>query len=127
MKISYFPTRSLLHCGILAVEATNNIQEECPERDIHLQRLARDATIIPQVYASTGENPPPSLSIQHGDRQGVVDRSLVEIQNLIELKNMTALYNYIKRGLNKLPTRRFVPVDFKKPCTKKDIVFSTRL
>jgi len=32
---------------------------------------------------------------------------------------MTALNNYIERGWNKLPTRRSIPVDFKKPCAKK--------
>jgi len=41
-------------------------QEECPKRGIHLQRLARDATIILQVYTSTGAAPLPSLSVQHG-------------------------------------------------------------
>jgi len=46
---------------------------------------------------------------------------------LIELKNMTALYNYVMRGLNKLQTRRFIPVDFKKPGAKKDTIFPTRL
>jgi len=32
-------------------------QEVCPERGIHLQRLARDATIILQVHTSTGAAP----------------------------------------------------------------------
>jgi len=32
-------------------------QEECPERGVHLQRLARDATIILQVYTPTGAAP----------------------------------------------------------------------
>jgi len=59
-------------------------QDEYPERGIHLQRLARDATIILQVHTSTG-NPPPSLSTQHGDRasrggQSPVNRSSAEIQ-----------------------------------------------
>jgi len=55
-------------------------QDECPKRGIHLQRLARDATIIPQVHTSTGATPPPSLSIQLGGRRNLVDRSLVKIQ-----------------------------------------------
>jgi len=53
-------------------------QDECPERGIHLQRLARDATIIPQVHTSTGATPPPSL--QHGGRRNLVDMSPVKIQ-----------------------------------------------
>jgi len=32
-------------------------QEECLEKGIHLQRLARDATIILQVHTSTGATP----------------------------------------------------------------------
>jgi len=32
-------------------------QDGCPERGIHLQRLARDATITPQVHTSTGVTP----------------------------------------------------------------------
>jgi len=54
-------------------------QEECPEKGIHLQRLARDATIILQVYISIGAAPPRSLSTHHGG-QSLVDRSYVEIQ-----------------------------------------------
>ena len=60
-------------------------QEECPKKGIHLQRLARDATIILQLYTSTGAAPPPSLSTQHGGRasrggQSPVNRSSAEIQ-----------------------------------------------
>jgi len=44
-------------------------QDECLERGIHLQRLARDAAIILRVHTSTGAAPPPSLSIQHGGRR----------------------------------------------------------
>jgi len=60
-------------------------QDECSERGIHLQRLAQDATIIPQVHTSTGATPPPSLSTQHGDcasrgGQSPVSRSSAEIQ-----------------------------------------------
>ena len=54
-------------------------QEECPERGIHLQKLARDATIMLQVCTLTWAASP-SLSMQHGDRQGVVNRSPAEIQ-----------------------------------------------
>ena len=43
-------------------------QEECPEKGIHLQRLARDATIMLQGHTSTRAIPPPSLSIQRGGR-----------------------------------------------------------
>jgi len=57
MKMKKFLMKSLAYRGILAVEATNNIQEECPERGIHLQRLARDATIILQVNTPTGAAP----------------------------------------------------------------------
>jgi len=32
-------------------------QEECPEKGIHLQRLARDATVILQVHTSKGAPP----------------------------------------------------------------------
>jgi len=64
-----FPTRSFVYWGILAVKAANKNQEDCPEDDSHLQRLARDATIILQGHTSTGAVPPPSLSIQHGGRR----------------------------------------------------------
>jgi len=64
-------------------------------------------------------NPPPSLSIQHGGRvsrgdRSPVNRSSAEVQAWLNLKYMTTLYNYVKRDWNKLPTRRFVPVNFKK-------------
>jgi len=42
-------------------------QDECLERGIRLPRLARDATIIPQVHTSTGAAFPPSL--RHGGRR----------------------------------------------------------
>jgi len=64
-------------------------QEECPERGIHLQRLARDATITLQVYTSTGAAPPPSLNTQHGGRASRGGQSPVD---------RTTLHNYIKRG-----------------------------
>jgi len=34
------PTRSLAYWGILAIEAANENQEDCPEDGSHLQRLA---------------------------------------------------------------------------------------
>jgi len=123
-RMKRFQSRSLMYWGILAVEATNKNQEDCLEDGSHLQRLTWDVTVASHghrssIQISTGANPPPSLSIQHGGRRSLVDRSPAEIQAWLNLKNMTALYNYIKRGWNKLPTRRFVPVDFKKPCAKK--------
>ena len=55
--------------GHLSRQSRNQkYQEECQERGIHLQRMARDATIILQVHTSTGETPAPSLRIQHGGR-----------------------------------------------------------
>jgi len=39
-KIKRFPTRSLAYWGILAVKAAYENQEDCPEDDNHLQRLA---------------------------------------------------------------------------------------
>jgi len=54
-------------------------QEECPEKGIHLQRLAQDATITLQGHTSTGASPPPSLGIQRGGRNPF-DRSSAEIQ-----------------------------------------------
>jgi len=74
--------------------------------------------------------PPPSLSIQHGGHasRGIwspVSRSSAGIPAWLNLKGMTTLYNYIKRGWNRLPTRRFVPVKFKKEtlCPKKVLLF----
>jgi len=60
-------------------------QEECPEKSIRFQRLARDATIILQRHPSTGAAPPPSLNTHHGGRtsrggQSLIDRSYFEIQ-----------------------------------------------
>jgi len=130
-RMKRLPTRSLAYWGILAVEAANKNQEDCPEDGSHLQRLAQDATICTSWvwYFSTHFNrgsPPPSLSIQHeghASRGGrsPVNRSPAEIQAWLNSKCMTALYNHIKRGWNKLPTRRFVPVNFKKEtlCSKR--------
>jgi hypothetical protein len=39
-----FLMRYIAYWGILAVEAAN-IKKDCPKEDIHVQRLARDATI----------------------------------------------------------------------------------
>jgi len=63
---------------ILADKVKNKNQEECPERGIHLQRLARDATIIPQVHTSTGSTPllPYDMEVV----EVPVDRSSTEIQ-----------------------------------------------
>ena len=68
------------------------------KKGIHLQRPARDATIVLQEHTSTGAAPPPSLSIQHGGRRSPVNRSSAEIQAGLNSKCMTALYNYIKGG-----------------------------
>jgi len=53
-------------------------QDECPERGIHLQRLARDATIILQVHTSTGATPllPYDMEVV----EVYADRSSAEIQ-----------------------------------------------
>ena len=53
-------------------------------------------------------NPPLSLSIRasHWGRSPVY-RSPAEVQAWLNLKCMTTLYNYIQKGWNKLPTRRF--------------------
>jgi len=53
------PMKFLAYWGILAVKIKN--KEECSEKGIHLQRLARDATIMLQAHTSTGATPPPSL------------------------------------------------------------------
>ena len=60
-------------------------QEECPEKGIRLQRLARDATIILQVHTSIGASPPsfPQYNMKgHASRgsQSPVNRSSVGIQ-----------------------------------------------
>ena len=135
-RMKRFPTRSLAYLGILAVEAANKDQEDCPENGSHLQRLAWDVTVTlhgyrASVHTSTGEAPPPSLSIQLGDRasrggRSPVNRSSAKVQAWLNLKCMTTLYNYIKRGWNKLPTRRFIPVKFKKEtlCPKRYYLFN---
>jgi len=76
-------------------------------------------------------NPPPPLNIQHGGRASREGRSPVymssaEVQAWLNLKYMTTLYNYIKRGWNKLPTRRFVPMKFKREtlCPKGYYLFN---
>jgi len=80
---------------------------------------------VPQVHTSAGATPF-FFSIQHGGHasyggRSPVNRSSVEIQVSLNLKCMTTLHNYIKRGWNKLPTRRFVPVNFKQEtlCSKR--------
>ena len=65
--------------SLLAVKVKNKNQEDCPEKGIHLRRLARDAIIMLQGHTSTGASPPPSLSIQRRGRSPV-DRSPAEIQ-----------------------------------------------
>ena len=45
----------LAYWGILAVRIEN--KEECPKKDIHLQRLTQDATIMLQAHTSTGATP----------------------------------------------------------------------
>jgi len=39
-RMKRLPTRSLAYWGILAVEAANKNQEDCPEDGIHLQKMA---------------------------------------------------------------------------------------
>jgi len=75
--------------------------------------------IVLSIHISTRATAPPSLNIQHGGRtshwgRSPVDRSSAEVQAWLNLKYMTTLYNYNKRSWNKLPTRRFVPMKFKK-------------
>jgi len=135
-RMKRLPTRSLTYWGILAIKAANKNQEDCPEDCSHLQRLAQDATICTSwvSYFSTHfnrGNPPLSLSVQHGSSashggRSPVNRSYAKVQALLNLKCMTTLYKYIKRSRNKLPTRRFVPMKFKKEtlCPKAYYLFN---
>jgi len=108
-RMKRLPTRSLTYWGI-------HSQEDCPEDDIHLQRLAWNDIITLHGYCASVHrgSPPPFLSIQHGGRashggRSPVYRSPAEVQAWLNLKCMTTLFNYIQKGWNKLPTRRFVP------------------
>ena len=136
-RVKRFPTRSLAYWGISAIEAANKNQEDCPKDGSHLQRLAWGATIrftLHRYHAFSTcfnrGNPPLSLSIQHGSRasrggRSPVNRSSAKVQAWLNLKCMTTLYKYIKRSWNKLPTRRFVPMKFKKEtlCPKAYYLF----
>jgi len=55
-------------------------QEECLERGIHLQRLARDVAIILQVHTSTGASPLLPSGYNMKVVEAPVDRSYAEIQ-----------------------------------------------
>jgi len=101
-------------------------QEECPEKGIHLQRLARDATIILQVYTSTGAARllPSVHSMEVMLSVEVKVSSIgVMLKSKLELKCMTTLYNYIRRDWNKLLTRRFIPVISRNLVLKKTLSF----
>ena len=122
-RMKRLPTRSLTYWGILAIKAANKNQEDCPEDCSHLQRLAQDATICTSwvSYFNTHfnrGNPPLSLSIN----MEVVLPVKVEVPSigvcrspsLVELKIHDDLAQLYQRGWNKLQTRRFVPMKFKK-------------
>jgi len=111
--------KSLAYWGILAVKI--EISKRVSKKGDSLTKIGtRSYHHTSSVHFNRG-TPPPSLSIQHGGHQSPVNRSSAEIQGGLNSKCMTALYNYIKGGWNKLPTRRFVPVDFKKPCAKNTL------
>ena len=122
-------TRSLAYWGILVVKAANKKQEDCPKDGIHLQRLAWDVTVHEyhaSIHISTGATPLlPSVYnmevVASLRGRSPVDRSSAKVQAWLNLKCMATLYNYVKRDWNKLPTRRFVPVKFKKKtlCPKR--------
>jgi len=55
-------------------------QEECPEKGIHLQRLAQDVVIVLQVHTSTGATPLLPSVYNMVVVEVPVDRSSAEIQ-----------------------------------------------
>jgi len=55
-------------------------QEECPEKGIHLQRLAQDVVIILQVHTSTGATPLLPSAYNMEVVEVPLDRSSAEIQ-----------------------------------------------
>ena len=82
------------------------------------------------VHTSTGATPS-FINIHHEGHashwgRSPVCRSSAEVQAWWNLKCMTTLYNYIKRSWKKLPTRRFVPMKFKKEtlCPKAYYLFN---
>jgi len=117
------PKRSLTYWGILAVEATSKNQEDCPEDGIHLQRLAWDDTVTSHgycvsVHISIGAIPllPPVYNMEAAlpVKVEVPSIGVCRSPSLIELKIHDDLAQLYQRGWNKLPTRRFVPMKFKK-------------
>jgi hypothetical protein len=118
-KIKGLPTRSLAYWGILAVEAANKNQEDCPGDSFHLQILHR---ILPStlhdnctaVHPSTGATPPPSLSIQHEGRasrggRSPVDRSFCQSPNLIKLKMHDDLLQLYQKRLKQTSNKKVRP------------------
>ena len=67
-------------------------------------------SIVLQYIFQQGK-PPPSLSIRRGG-QSPVNRSTAGIPPWLNLKCMTTLYNYIKRGLKRTSNKKVRPRKF---------------
>jgi len=104
-----------IYYSLLKIQANNGI---------HLQRLAWDVTFFLHRYRTSvcafNRGNPLFPNIQHVGRasrggRSPVNKSSDERQAWLNLNAWLpcVMGNYVKRGWNKLSTRRFVPVNFK--------------
>jgi len=97
-RMKRFLTRSLVYWGILAVKVKNkNIKKSVQKRAFPYKDWHE---MLPSYFKGTLQQGQPPL--------------------------LPLVYNYIKRGCNKFPTRRFIPVDFRRLYAQKGII-PTRL
>jgi len=122
-----FPMKFLAYWGILAVKFENkNIKKSVRKRALTYKDWHE---MLPSYFKCTlRQGQPPLLPSVHNMEvvlpvEVKVSPIGVMLKSKLELKCMTTLYNYIKKGWIKFPTRRFVPVISRNLVLKKTLSF----